>query len=354
MQTTIYVMQRWAKIKNSHFLGVEPPKKGGGRGGIMQIRKGTEADIPVIVELLKSSLGEGLIQKSERLWKWKHVENPHGASPVLVAEVDGKLVGVRAFLRWQWVYKGQVLHTIRAVDTATHPNFQGKGIFKRLTLHGLADAEENGIHLVYNTPNESSKPGYLKMGWIEMSKMALKLKVNPFAYKRQAVPDGPEQNWQKLTELLPQLTNPIATANKVHTLLSPAYIKWRYMDNPLFDYCFLSDYKSYVLFYHIKLHSFGPEMRVVDLLTNAQAFDKKAKNILAASFKQISNACFLTSASGRHFELTSGVYPNMGLLPTMDKGPIVTLRNIGLQVDVFGELSKQENWGYALGDMELF
>ncbi|WP_299702397.1 GNAT family N-acetyltransferase [uncultured Pontibacter sp.] len=320
----------------------------------MQIRKGTNEDIPAIVELLKSSLGEGLIQKSEALWNWKHVQNPHGESPVLVAEADGHVVGVRAFLRWQWQYKGQVLQAIRAVDTATHPDYQGKGIFKKLTLQGLEDAKAAGIHLVYNTPNESSKPGYLKMGWLEMGRMALKLKVNPFAYKRQAVPKAPVQDWQKLTGLLPKLSNPIATTDRVQTFLSPAYIQWRYQDNPLFDYNFLSDYKSYVLFYRIKFYSFGQEMRVVDLLTDAKAFDKKANRVLAASFKQISNACFLTSASGRHFELTNGVYPSMGLLPVMDKGPIVTLRNVSLQNEIFNELGRQENWGYVLGDMELF
>ncbi|PTX10664.1 N-acetylglutamate synthase-like GNAT family acetyltransferase [Pontibacter mucosus] len=320
----------------------------------MQIRKGTEADIPAIVELLKSSLGEGLIQKSERLWNWKHVENPHGASPVLVAETDGQVVGVRAFLRWQWVYKGQVLQAIRAVDTATHPNFQGKGIFKKLTLKGLADAKESGIDLVYNTPNESSKPGYLKMGWIEMGQMALKLKVNPFAYKRHIVPEAPTKDWQKLAGLLPQLTNPVAGDGKVLTHLSSVYVQWRYQNNPLFDYYFLSDYKSYVLFYRIKPHSFGQEMRVVDLLIDEKAFDSKGKSALADSFKEISNSCFLTSASGRHFELTSGVYPGMGLLPVIDKGPIITLRNVNLQAEVFDELSRQNNWGYSLGDMELF
>ncbi|PKV63216.1 GNAT family N-acetyltransferase [Pontibacter ramchanderi] len=319
----------------------------------MQIRKATESDIPAIVELLKSSLGEGLIQKSERLWIWKHVENPHGASPVLVAEADGKLVGVRAFLRWQWQYKGQVLQAIRAVDTATHPDYQGKGIFKKLTLQGLDDAKEAGIQLVYNTPNESSKPGYLKMGWVEMGRMAIKLKVNPFAYKQSTDADAPPQDWGKLETILPQLNNPVE-AEQVQTVLSPAYIRWRYQDNPLFNYCFLSDYRSYALFYRIKAHSFGQEMRVVDLLIDKKAFDKTARKQLSTAFKQISKACFLTSASGRHFELVKDVYPSMGLLPLVYKGPIVTLRNVTLEVAQFNELQQQENWGFALGDMELF
>ncbi|MBX0333248.1 GNAT family N-acetyltransferase [Pontibacter sp. HSC-14F20] len=320
----------------------------------MKIRKGTESDIPAIVELLKSSLGEGLIQKSEKLWNWKHVNNPHGASPILVAEQDGQVVGVRAFLRWQWKYKGQVFQAIRAVDTATHPEFQGKGIFKKLTLQGLNDALDEGIHLVYNTPNESSKPGYLKMGWVDIGRMALKLKVNVLAYKQFDLPVLPEQDWVKLSNLLPNISNPIVKAEQAQTLLSPDYIKWRYQDNPLFDYNFLSDYQSFVLFFRFKPHSFGQEMRVVDLLIDEQKFDKSAKNALSNSFQKINRACFLTSVSGRHFQLVYGVYPDMGIIPVMDKGPIITLRNVNLEEQVFAELSNQENWGYTLGDMELF
>ncbi|MDO6390241.1 GNAT family N-acetyltransferase [Pontibacter sp. BT731] len=320
----------------------------------MQIRKGTEADIPAIVELLKSSLGEGLIQKSERLWNWKHMENPHGVSPVLIAEADGQVVGVRAFLRWQWKYKGQVLRAIRAVDTATHPEFQGKGIFKKLTLQGLKDAKMQGIDLVYNTPNDSSKPGYLKMGWKEMGRMALKLKVNLLAYKHHSLPILPEQNWTKLAELLPKLSNPSDLADQVQTLLSPVYIQWRYQDNPLFDYYYLSDYQSYVLFFRFKSHSFGQELRIVDLLVDKQKFNKEANKELSRTFQKLNKACFLASASGRHFQLVRSVYPGMGIIPVIDKGPIVTLRNVNLQEKVFAELSKQENWGYAIGDMELF
>ncbi|SIR10616.1 GNAT family N-acetyltransferase [Pontibacter lucknowensis] len=320
----------------------------------MQIRKGIETDIPAIVELLKSSLGEEMIQKSESLWNWKHVENPHGASPVLVAEADGQIVGVRAFLRWQWKYQGQVLQAIRAVDTATHPDYQGKGIFKKLTLQGLADAKEAGIHLVYNTPNKSSKPGYLKMGWVEMGRMALKLKVNPLAYKKQVEPKAPVQDWGKLQELLHNLSNPLRNEKQVHTLVSPEYITWRYQYNPLFNYFFLSDFTSYALFYRIKPHSFGNEMRIVDVLTDKATFTKYSQQHLQDAFKQLNKRCFLTSASGRHFELVRGVYPGMGFLPTLGKGPIVTLKNVSLAGNQFEELQQQQQWGYSLGDMELF
>ena len=135
-----------------------------------------------MIELLKKSLGEGLIPKSEFLWNWKHEQNPFGASFVLLAEENGMLIGLRAFMQWQWKWKDTVYKAIRAVDTATHPEHQGKGIFKKLTLQQLELCKQQGIHFVFNTPNDQSRPGYLKMGWVQQGKMPLKFKVrNPIA-----------------------------------------------------------------------------------------------------------------------------------------------------------------------------
>jgi N-acetylglutamate synthase-like GNAT family acetyltransferase len=50
----------------------------------MEIRPAHENDIPAIVELLKLSLGESLMPKSEAFWRWKHIDNPFGKSPVIL------------------------------------------------------------------------------------------------------------------------------------------------------------------------------------------------------------------------------------------------------------------------------
>src|SRR5690242_1982453 len=68
----------------------------------MQIRPATPQDKPAMIGLLKKSLGEGMIPKSEALWDWKHEQNPFGASFVLLAEENGVLIGLRAFMQWQW------------------------------------------------------------------------------------------------------------------------------------------------------------------------------------------------------------------------------------------------------------
>ena len=75
----------------------------------MTIRASTEADVPRIIELLKSSLGETLMPKSEAFWRWKHWENPFGKSPVLLAFENETLIGVRAFMKWEWRYDNKII-----------------------------------------------------------------------------------------------------------------------------------------------------------------------------------------------------------------------------------------------------
>ena len=131
----------------------------------MIIREADHTDIPKILNVLKASLGETSSKKTEEVWRFKHIDNPFGESLVLVAEENNYIVGVRAFMRWKWQRGDQVYSAFRAVDTATHPDHQGKGIFKKLTLRALEIGKERGVHFVFNTPNTQSKPGYLKMGW---------------------------------------------------------------------------------------------------------------------------------------------------------------------------------------------
>jgi GNAT superfamily N-acetyltransferase len=101
----------------------------------MLIRKSTETDIPAIVVLLKKSLGETSSPKTVDYWFWKHIHNPFGESMVLLALKNGQLIGVRAMMRWNWQRGTDTFNTLRAVDTVTHPDHQGKGIFSFLTNH---------------------------------------------------------------------------------------------------------------------------------------------------------------------------------------------------------------------------
>lgn len=311
----------------------------------MTIRPAEDSDIPSIIALLKVSLGESLIPKSEQLWRWKHLDNPYGKSPVLLAEQQGQLIGIRAFLRWDFVRDGHLVKACRAVDTATHPAHQGKGIFSRLTLALIEQMKSEGIELIFNTPNDKSTPGYLKMGWRRWGKLPLKLQ---FYFGGKPSVDTDPSDWALVTGLIIQLEQNQPILPHTRTRLLPGYIQWRYVDMPLFPYHYLSDGESYLLVYRIKDGKMGKELRICDLFTTRHLSSSQKHDLKKSVAQAVKN-------SGARFSSFSGLqYPHqsaisLGLLPTMKIGPLVTLRNVENWSD-----GVAQPWDWSLGDLEVF
>jgi hypothetical protein len=138
---------------------------------------------------------------------------------------------------------------VRAVDTATHPDHQGRGIFSKLTREALDTLQEEA-DFIFNTPNEKSLPGYLKMGWVIVGTVPVSVRVRrPIRFVTRA------GSWRMATEVgdVPMTTAPLAsaalTSDAVADLLdgqeTPAgfatprdatYLRWRYGRAPLLDY----------------------------------------------------------------------------------------------------------------------
>jgi len=336
-----------------------------GKKTAMEIRPAVAEDRPAIIELLRLSLGESTIPKSEALWSWKHEQNPFGQSYVLLAEENNQLIGVRAFMQWQWEWRGRLYRTIRAVDTATHPEHQGKGIFSRLTRQQLERCRNEGIDFVFNTPNAQSMPGYLKMGWVKLGRMPLKVKLlRPLQLagaslarrKETAIETDltPVQKWTH--DVFNLVTNYVRHTKNIATSLSPQYISWRYGNNPLYRYYHFTDQQHYLLISRIKDHSIGRELRLVDfVLINDKANSRQVSREMKQAvlrFCREQHVSFI-SCSGRQYRLHRRWLGWMGSLPIVNRGPMVTLRDLNME-DAFGELRKMRHWGFSLGDMELF
>src|SRR6185503_17396733 len=131
---------------------------------VIAVRRTTDADRPPVLDLLAESLGWERNASFAEFFDWKHAQNPFGASPAWVAVEHEKVVGFRTFLRWQFEHPdGRIRHAVRAVDTATSPAHQGRGIFRQLTITAIEELTTEGVDFVFNTPNDNSRPGYLRM-----------------------------------------------------------------------------------------------------------------------------------------------------------------------------------------------
>lgn len=303
----------------------------------MTVRSAREQDIPAIIELLKLSLGESLMPKSEAFWRWKHVENPFGISDVLLGFEEGQLIGVRAFMRWEWKLKNKIYKAVRAVDTATHPDHQGKGIFSRLTLQLVEHCKKEGIDFIFNTPNKISKPGYLKMGWSDHGRAKIYFKpVWPGSKQIDF-----ENNYQINNGLTP-FPDEFGQNADLITNYSEEFLNWRYVKNPNVKYQSFSDHETnptYRTIFRLKSRPSGIEFRICNAFKKSKIDEKMYRNQLERVVKK-SGANLVTSA------VNTNLFPTLPL----NIGPSITTRTLSIE----NELLNFDLWKPSLGDLEVF
>jgi GNAT superfamily N-acetyltransferase len=212
------------------------------------IRRYEDADELAVLDLLKTTLGGGPTgDRTAEFFRWKHRDSVFGPSFMLVAEADGAIVGLRAFMRWNFRSSGTLLRGVTAVDTATHPEHQGRGIFSALTRRALDDLSSE-IDFVFNTPNEKSLPGYLKMGWRRLGRVPVHLRIkSPQGFVRALASRGrvgtrpPAAEAEPVAAFMDELAastllEDAAVGGCIATDRTLEYLRWRYVDAPALDY----------------------------------------------------------------------------------------------------------------------
>jgi GNAT superfamily N-acetyltransferase len=337
----------------------------------LSIRRATAADLAAVLDLIREGLGVGAIPRTSDYWRWKHVENPFGPSPILVAEDDGRFIGLRAFMRWGWRSGEQQVTAVRAVDTATHPEYRGRGIFRRLTVQLRSEMEHEGATFVYNTPNTQSRPGYLKMGWTVVGKPTLWIRpVQPVrlarALRREGLGgsegDPPQIDAPSAGEALdrPGVQALIEAAGRtsmrpLHTPLTLRYLRWRYAAIPGFRYHALSEgdgEDGALLVVRSRRRGALREIRVCDIVVGpSRAANRNARSLLRL-LPHLADVDVVLAMDTRRSRLRRALFAS-GFVPAPRSGPVLTAFVFPGEYAV-PDPRRLSSWGTSVGDLELF
>jgi hypothetical protein len=317
----------------------------------IEVRRASREDLPGILELARRSLG--WTDDTTEFLEWKHLQNPFGESPMWLA-IDGeRIVGFRAFLRWEFTAGAdRIVRAVRAVDTATDPDYQGRGIFTLVTQTAIGELPALGIELIFNTPNEKSLPGYLKMGWVELGRLPVAVMPTswrfPFAIAtarrsagRMPLPTtaGESAGDVFATGAVDEFLDDQPARHGLTTRRSREFLQWRYGNRDL-DYRALVTYTGCAVFRR-RWRGRAVEGVVCEVITRGG--DQEAARRLVRRVGAEAGADYLIRVDERPFTVDPFIR-----IPSV--GPVLACRGLGAAAAV----PSLADFALGMGDVELF
>jgi hypothetical protein len=278
-------------------------------------------------------------------------------------------------MRWEFNTPAGPVRGARAVDTSTHPGYRRLGVFSKLTAASLRQLSDDGVHLIFNTPNPHSMAGYLKLGWQSVGRPRLLMKVlNPLRMAAGlARPRARRITEAELGGFFRSAPRPVAdllahgerverilgldddlSARVIRTARTPGFLRWRYASAPSLSYfahwtgrepstgavifrpTFRRGLREIMLVELLVGYGAGPEMRE---LIGSLARSLRADYIVAAA------------TSGTQHE---GLLRRAGFVPLPQRfGPYFVVHPLHWPQ---GAPSPADlaHWRLSLGDLELF
>jgi predicted N-acetyltransferase YhbS len=327
-----------------------------------EVRAATPDDDPAVLHLLQASMGWVPDEQYGQFFTWKHRRSPFGESPAWVAVDGGEVIGFRTFMRWRFDQGDRPVEAVRAVDTATHPDHQGKGIFSLLTRHALGELAGMGIGFVFNTPNERSRPGYLKMGWQVVQKLPVAARPrSALALVRLARARTPAEKWSAPCRGGVEALEALDDGDAVDRLLArtdgrggthggdgglrthrtPEYLRWRYGFPPLRYRAITAPggVADGLVIFRVRRRGAASEAALCEVLVPGD--DSGTTRHLLSEV--------LRSSQADHAVLLGAARPGLGFLPVPGQGPTLVWRDVVETTPV-----PPADWHLTLGDIELF
>lgn len=209
----------------------------------VDFRSASPADRDAILALRRLAYpGEDVAKQSPEYWSWQFERSHAGAARVFVAEERGLVVSHFAFVPQQYAIEGELLRGALACDVMTHPEFRGRGIFRRLGAFAVEQLRNEFQVVTAFQIREGVRSGMLANGWREHS--GHRISLRPASLR--ALLRGPDRSTQPAAAADASLSNRALTARIAQLLEQPGgmvaqprsaeFLRWRYAELPSSPY----------------------------------------------------------------------------------------------------------------------
>ena len=206
-----------------------------------------DVSIPSFLEGMKVAHDEPI--RTEDWFHWKFEQSPYGKAIMACAFDGSRVAGCVAYGRGVVRYKGQDWQCALSYETFVHPDYQGKGLFKKLISLAEAGMKEAGIQFLYNFPNSNSITGFKHMNWICRNDIKL-FKFKPLRMVnlilhvkdlRKPFRPLPFTSTELKNINLSDIPVEQTTDNIITPVWTVDYLKWRFFTRPGREYYVIND-----------------------------------------------------------------------------------------------------------------
>lgn len=126
------------------------------------MRVNPDSCLDELVALARLEYGDSEMANTDYL-RWQYLENPAGDAIVIIARADnGELAGQYVVIPiWLRLGTDRVKGSL-SLNTLTHPNYRGMGLFTRMAKETYAICQREGVSLTLGFPNQNSYPGFVR------------------------------------------------------------------------------------------------------------------------------------------------------------------------------------------------
>jgi GNAT superfamily N-acetyltransferase len=289
---------------------------------------------------------------------WKHRASPFGQSTMLVAELDGELVGFIALMPWRLRLGGHVHETMRGVDLAVDPAVHRRGVSMSLIATARSRYADEVV-LGWSNPNEQSRGGVIKSGRQEVSGLRRFVglggarwrtlgRLTPLAAPAPArlAPGG--ESAAALLEDQAMVARLLSSSRPRHGLIAtaadPQFLRWRYGSSDAYRGLLVTDGGHVgMAIFRVQRHGRFSIAHVCELLVPGD--DVLLMRRLVREVRRAASADFVLAAM-----VSARLAARCGLVRSRRAAAITVnpLRD-GLVPDP----TQPASWALSLGDLEL-
>lgn len=308
-------------------------------------RVGDEA---AIADLFHETYGRAM---SDELWRWRFRDSPAGESIIQLAWDGDVLAGHYAVTQVSLSVEGERGSSGLDVTTMTHPDYRGRGLFRKLAEATYGHSADVGLGMVWGFPNRNSHRGYAQdLGWVDIWEIPT-LRWRAPMLTRLGTSSLDIAEVFSFDERFDDLWREVRRDHCVMVERDLQYLKWRYTAKPEAQYRIVVCQDGHNLFGYAVFKRYEDELQVVDLLIQDDVEIGRQLLVEVARIAVSESA----GAISLWLNVTHPLHRTLERMGFENGAPVTYFAGLALRPDLVNKgVYDFRNWYITMGDSDVY